>query len=188
LTLQRTASAKHHGLLEELDDMVKTVTSHVLEAGQKGLEPGEDFMAITETLDGLNAEMQGLDQFFKEKSTSLAKYDVERMQKAVSEVRTEYLKLQDALQPKKKFGFRSKSKTTVAATAAPTKPKEDEKAKPAAAAATQDESSYKVTNAEGKAEVVVLKATSLNVTSAWINYVIASSKSMEFRRLCTPPT
>ena len=47
----------------------------------------------------------GVVQFFKEKSSCMAKYDIERFQKAVTEARLDYLSLQDALQPKKKFGF-----------------------------------------------------------------------------------
>ena len=83
-----------------------------------GLDPSKDFLAVTEALDGLNKELQGLERHFKERAAQgMPKYDVERTQKSVSEVRAEYLRLQDRLQPKKKFGFKvqafytSKNKT-----------------------------------------------------------------------------
>ena len=72
-----------------------------------GLDPSKDFLAVTEALDGLNKELQGLERHFKERAAQgMPKYDVERTQKSVSEVRAEYLRLQDRLQPKKKFGFK----------------------------------------------------------------------------------
>jgi len=156
---KETNEAEHTGLLEELDSMVKAMANDVLKAGDKGLTPGKDFMEITETLDALNNQMQRLDQHFKEKSTQMAKYDVERMQKAVSEVRSDYLQLQDTLQPKKKFGFKSKSKTSTA-------PKQIVEKKAVNIATKDDDTSsnhlakdedtsYHVTNPEGRPEVVV---------------------------------
>ena len=58
------------------------------EVGGSGLDPGQDFLAVTEVLDALNKEMQDLEQHFKEKTVQMPRYDVERNQKAVSEVCT----------------------------------------------------------------------------------------------------
>ena len=75
-----------------------------------------DFVAVTEALDSLNKELHDLERHFKEQTAQMPRYDVEKTQKSVSEVRTQYLQLQDQLQPKKKFGFKNRAKAAPKAT------------------------------------------------------------------------
>jgi len=158
---KETNVAAHTDLMDELDSMVKAMASEVARAGEKGLNPATDFMLITEILDRLNVQMQGLDRMFKEKSTQMAKYDVERFQKTVSDVRSDYLRLQDTLQPKKKFGFKSKSKTsTKTVQQKPQPPTTASVEKPVLSSESDKpvDTSYHVTNPDGLREVTVPSA------------------------------
>jgi len=109
-TAQSNTTAKDNDhITQEIDTMIKMFTSRLDDVGGSGLEPSKDFLAVTEVLDTLNKEMQDLEQHFKEKTVNMPRYDVERTQKAISEVRLQYLTLQDRLQPKKKFGFKNRT-------------------------------------------------------------------------------
>ena len=151
LSEKEANQAQHQQRLQEVDNQAQEIKDYINSIAGKNLDPKGDFMAITEALDDVTRRLQALDQHFKENTEAMAKYDVERAQKVLAQVRTDYLKLQDALQPKKKFGFKSKSKTS-------SKPAETPKAESAAPSLTPltGEDGYRVQNPEGKAVVDVL--------------------------------
>ena len=63
-----------------------------------------------EILDTVSVQMQNLDIFFTEKAPVLTPFDTKKVQLAVLDIRSKYGDLQDALRPKKKFGFRGDKK------------------------------------------------------------------------------
>ena len=72
-------------------------------------------------LNGLSEDMQNLDTYFIETSRILTPFDTKKVQQSVLEIRYKYGLLQDALKPKKKFGFKGDKKK-----AFQSKPKEAE--------------------------------------------------------------
>ena len=60
----------------------------------------------------ISEDLQYLDTYFTEKSPVLTPYDIRKLQTSVNNLRNQYSKLQDALKPKKKFGFRRDKKKT----------------------------------------------------------------------------
>jgi len=140
----------------EIDSMIREFSTRLTHTDNSGLDPSKDFLAVTEALDGLNKELQGLERHFKERAAQgMPKYDVERTQKSVSEVRAEYLRLQDRLQPKKKFGFKGR-KSAKPASAAPVS-SETATITPSKSTAgpAGDATSFRITNPEGKEVVIV---------------------------------
>ena len=63
-----------------------------------------------EILDDYSQQMKSLDSFFVEKSTLLTPFDAKKVQASIIGIRSKFSDLQDALKPKKKFGFKSDKK------------------------------------------------------------------------------
>lgn len=147
--LPTTAKDNEH-ITQEIDAMITLFKTHLNDATDGGLDRS-NFLAVTETLDCLNCELHDLERHFKEKTAQMPRYDVEKTQKAVSDVRTQYLDLQDKLQPKKKFGFKNRAKAKVP------DPIAQEPELVVAKAKIEDESStsYRVRNPENKAVIDV---------------------------------
>lgn len=140
----------------EIDSMIREFSNRLADTDKSGLDPSKDFLAVTEALDGLNKELQGLERHFKERAAQgMPKYDVERTQKSVSEVRAEYLRLQDRLQPKKKFGFKGRKSAKPAAAAPVSSETAAKNASTITAGPAGDATSYRITNPEGKEVVIV---------------------------------
>lgn len=147
--LPTTAKDNEH-ITQEIDAMITLFKTHLNDATDGGLDRS-NFLAVTEALDGLNRELHDLERHFKEKTAQMPRYDVEKTQKAVSDVRTQYLDLQDKLQPKKKFGFKNRAKAKVP------DPIAQEPELVVAKAKIEDESStsYRVSNPENKSVIEV---------------------------------
>ena len=96
--------------LDKLNSWLYTLQSRIENEMEK-CERDQDSDVI---LNEISLEIQKLEAFFTEKSPVLAPYDIRKLQNSVNDVRTQYVKLQDALKPKKKFGFkRDKKKAAV---------------------------------------------------------------------------
>ena len=77
------------------------------------LGKSEDLVHDSESvLNDISKDLQDLDTYFTEKSPVLTPYDIRKLQNSVNDLRNQYCKLQDALKPKKKFGFRRDKKKT----------------------------------------------------------------------------
>jgi len=149
-----TTAKDNEQITQEIDAMITEFKAHLNNVTDGGLDRS-DFLAVTETLDSLNRELHDLERHFKEKTAQMPRYDVEKTQKAVTEVRVHYLDLQDQLQPKKKFGFKNRAK---AKAVAPLEPQIPHQQKPVVAKAQivdNESSSYRVSNPENKAVIDV---------------------------------
>jgi len=157
-----TASTANENYSQEIDAMISSLKAHLSEVGSDDGElDRSNFLAVTETLDGLNKELQVLERYFKESTAAgMPRYDVEKTQKAVSEVRADYLRLQDELQPKKKFGFKNRAKAKPVSSSVP--PASclitQEPAVAAKAQIDASSSSYRVSNPDNLAVIEVPSA------------------------------
>ena len=61
-------------------------------------------------ISSLSEGIQKFDSYFNEKSCDLSPYDVRQTQIVTMQIKDKFLALQDSLKPKKKFGFKSKTK------------------------------------------------------------------------------
>lgn len=98
------------------DDEAKVVHAKLLNWTQNLIEKIEaeitknDYKNAASILNHLSEDMQNLDTYFMETSRVLTPFDTKKVQHSVLEIRYKYGLLQDALKPKKKFGFKGDKK------------------------------------------------------------------------------
>lgn len=70
--------------------------------------PSEDELDITETLDEISTQLPVGEKLLAQNQSALPKYEVKRLQNCLRERWSEYMTLQNEVQPKKKFGFKGR--------------------------------------------------------------------------------